>query len=217
LTTPLSIPQMIALAGLASATIVAALFVAFRLRDHLAERRVLREAARNPVLHHILDRLESTPSLGVRRVLARRQFLEDVTQLNRWVERHGPEADSGPFPQPFPDDGLLDRYLVQVRKGNDEIARAAAAGLLGWTARTEIVAPLLAAAEIANRRSPMLRKMALNALARVQHPDAIQEILAALGRAESDLIDLLISLCTDMGAPIVDAVTESLSDPSWTR
>ena len=44
---------MIALAGLVSATIVAALFVSLRLRDHLAERRVRKEAARNAVLYDI--------------------------------------------------------------------------------------------------------------------------------------------------------------------
>ena len=214
MTNLLSTPQLLIMVALASGIAAVGALIAFRVRDHLAESRLRDAAARNPILHEILEQLEERPSLKVRRTLSRREFLDDAQRVYKWIERTRAAGASATPTEPFPDARLVDRYLVQIRRGSDETARAAAAGLLGWTASSRIVPPLLAAAEIANRRSPLLRKMALRSLSRVRHPDAVRLLLEALERAEDDVVELLIDVCAQMGAPIVEPVAEALADPA---
>lgn len=212
MTTPLSPLQIVIAAALLLATLGVAVVVLLRLRDHWQERRLCVEADTNPLLANLLDRLESRPSMRVRRSLARRTVLEDAARIQRWIEKSGGLDETGVPREPFPDTRLLERYLLQVRRGSDDLPRAIAAGLLGWTARPEIVAPLLATAEFATGRSALLRSMAMDALAMLRHPGALAELVDALETPEKDMGDAIIRALVQTGPAAVAPAAAVLAD-----
>lgn len=191
---------------------VATCVVLLRLRDHWHDRRVCAAAKHNAVLADLLDRLETRPSMRVRRSLARRQILDDAERLDRWVRKSGGVDEAGVPREPFPDTRLVDRYLLQVRRGSDEVNRAVAAGLLGWTARPEIVAPLLATAEFATGRAPLLRLTATSSLGMVRHRAALGVLVEALEAPEKNMDEAIIRALTRCGPAAVEPVAAVLGD-----
>ncbi|RKZ14407.1 hypothetical protein DRQ53_11610 [bacterium] len=214
MTTPLSDPGFWLAAASALAALIVALLVARRIRDHLADRRLRRAAAHSPILQDLLEQLESSPSLPVRRVLARRDFLADVARVDRWIEQTRDAETGAELLQPFPDSRLIDSYLVQIRKGTDENVRAAAAGLLGWTGSAEIVAPLLATARIATHRCDLLRSMALRSLSRVRLPQALDTLIGHLDRDDDDAARDVLDVLALIGPATVQALSDTLDDSS---
>jgi HEAT repeat protein len=179
------------------------LWADFELRKH--RRRV-------QVLDRIYQELEAANGPSMRRTLARREILQDVRRLSDWLDlvatNGGDPADI--TTEEYEQSRLVEKYTAQLRGDRLWTRRAVAAALLGWTGSPAAVAPLLACALDLQNEPNMVRSVALRALGRIRHPDAIHVLVPALASSETWLPPLIANCLVRIGRPAVPRLNETV-------
>ena len=214
MTTSGSIFPLLALGALALAAGMLGVALLRLLADLSADRRLSRQSGQSRVLADLQRQIESHSSLFVRRDLAQPEFIHDATALDHWLAGSQERtADQGAAQvQVYPDESLIDRNLLVLTTADSWTARAAAAGLLGWTGSPLAVPALLGVMQDADPDSLALRPIILKALGRIRHPDAISELIGALCSTDSSLPSGISSLLTAFGEEAVEPLARLLAD-----
>ncbi len=212
-----SLPQstqwlIVAASGILALQGVAVL--AMVLRNLGAEWHIRRHRGRSRMLREIYDALLSEDSPAMRRTLARRDLTEDAQQLEAWLDlvtKQGRDPAQIPA-NDYEHAGLVEKYVGRLREQREWTRRAAAAELLGWTNSSEAVPALLECAQDVHGETNAVRAVALRALGRIRHPDAIAPLVATLDSGETWFPPVVASILVRMGQSAVAPLSSKLKD-----
>lgn len=200
-----------------AATVVAlqlALVLVLLLRGAWASQRVARWRRRSRILDELLDTVESNESVHVRRELACAELGRDLQALEGWIDR---VVERGEDPAQIPaavyeDAGLVQRHIDVLSNDRRWTRRAASAAILGWTQSPQAVPLLLERVQDVRGEMPAVRAVALRALGRLRHPDAVAPLVDALCSEETWLPPAVAAMLTRLGTPALEALVEHLRD-----
>lgn len=184
------------------------------LRGAWATHRVARWRRRSRVLDELLVTIESATSVHVRRELATKQLGQDLDALEDWLDVVVARGDD-PAELPasvYEDSGLVQRHLDVLANDRRWTHRAASAAILGWTGSPQAVPVLLEHVQDVRGEMPAVRAVALRALGRLRHPDAVGPLVDALRSEETWLPAAVATMLTRLGKPALEAVVARLRD-----
>jgi len=191
------------------------LVIAMFSRGAWASLRVARWRRRSRVLDDLLSQIEDEPSVHVRREIATRRIGHDLELLEAWLERVA-ERGSDPAdldPVVFEDAGLVQRSLDDLQTARRWTRRATAAAILGWTGSPRAVPVLLERVQDVHGEVSAVRAVALRALGRIRHPEAVAPLAGALASPETWLPPVVASTLARIGGPARTALADRLADP----